>query len=54
MSKGRDFIKQFLSYFFWKWPYKSEAIKMDAMGNRVNKARGAYYGKAASARHPER
>jgi hypothetical protein len=25
-----------------------------SVGNRVNKARGAYYGKAASARHPER
>ena len=24
-----NFIKQSLSYFFWKWPYKSEAIKMD-------------------------
>ena len=23
------FIKQSLSYFFWKWPYKSEVIKMD-------------------------
>ena len=28
-AEGRDFIKQSLSYFFWKWPYKSEAIKMD-------------------------
>ena len=28
-DEGRDFIKQSLSYFFWKWPYKSEVIKMD-------------------------
>ena len=28
-EEGRDFIKQSLSYFFWKWPYKSEVIKMD-------------------------
>ena len=28
-DKGRDFIKQALSYFFWKWPYKREDLKMD-------------------------
>ena len=29
---GKEFIKQSLSYFFWKWPYKenSEVIKMDS------------------------
>ena len=29
-DEGRDFIKKSLSYFFWKWPYKSEVIKMDS------------------------
>ncbi len=28
-DKGRDFIKQALSYFFWKWPYKRGNLKMD-------------------------
>ena len=28
-DKGRDFIKQALSYFFWKWPYKRGDLKMD-------------------------
>ena len=28
-DKGRNFIKQALSYFFWKWPYKRGNLKMD-------------------------
>ncbi len=28
-DKGRDFIKQALSYFLWKWPYKRGNLKMD-------------------------
>lgn len=28
-GKGRDFIKQALSYFLWKWPYKRGNLKMD-------------------------
>ena len=28
-TEGKDFIKQSLSYFLWKWPYKREVIKMD-------------------------
>ena len=28
-DKGRDFIKQALSYFFWKRPYKRGDLKMD-------------------------
>ena len=28
-DKGRNFIKQALSYFFWKWPYKRGDLKMD-------------------------
>ena len=28
-DKGRDFVKQALSYFLWKWPYKRENLKMD-------------------------
>ena len=32
-----DFIKQALSYFFWKWPYKSEVIKMDSPEAIANK-----------------
>ena len=27
--EGRDFIKQSLSYFLWRWPNKHEDIKMD-------------------------
>ena len=36
-DEGRDFIKQSLSYFFWKWPYKSEDIKMDRPEIMANK-----------------
>jgi hypothetical protein len=36
-DEGRDFIKQSLSYFFWKWPYKSEVIKMDSPEALKNK-----------------
>ncbi len=36
-DEGRDFIKQSLSYFFWKWPYKSEVIKMDSPEAIANK-----------------
>ena len=36
-DEGKDFIKQSLSYFFWKWPYKSEAIKMDSPEAIANK-----------------
>lgn len=36
-DEGRDFIKQALSYFFWKWPYKSEVIKMDSPEAIANK-----------------
>ena len=36
-EEGRDFIKQSLSYFFWKWPYKSEVIKMDSPEALKNK-----------------
>ena len=32
-----DFIKQALSYFFWKWPHKSEEIKMDSPEAIANK-----------------
>jgi len=28
-DKGRDFIKQALAYFLWKWPYKRGNLKMD-------------------------
>ena len=28
-DKGRNFIKQALSYFFWKWPYNHGSMKMD-------------------------
>ncbi len=28
-DEGRDFIKQALSYFLWKWPYKRGYLKMD-------------------------
>ena len=27
--EGRDFIKQSLSYFLWRWPHKHEDMKMD-------------------------
>lgn len=27
--EGRDFIKQSLSYFLWRWPNKHKDIKMD-------------------------
>ena len=36
-NEGKDFIKQALSYFFWKWPYKSEVIKMDSPEAIANK-----------------
>ena len=36
-DEGRIFIKQALSYFFWKWPYKSEVIKMDSPEAIANK-----------------
>lgn len=36
-DEGRDFIKQSLSYFIWKWPYKSEVIKMDSPEAIANK-----------------
>jgi hypothetical protein len=36
-DEGKDFIKQSLSYFFWKWPYKSEEIKMDSPEAIANK-----------------
>ena len=36
-DKGRDFIKQALSYFFWKWPYKREDLKMDRPEILANK-----------------
>lgn len=36
-DEGKDFIKQSLSYFFWKWPYKSEVIKMDSPEAIANK-----------------
>ena len=36
-DEGMDFIKQSLSYFFWKWPYKSEVIKMDSPEALKNK-----------------
>ncbi|WP_295679076.1 Rpn family recombination-promoting nuclease/putative transposase [uncultured Fibrobacter sp.] len=36
-DEGRNFIKQSLSYFFWKWPYKSEVIKMDSPEAIANK-----------------
>ena len=36
-NEGKDFIKQSLSYFFWKWPYKSEVIKMDSPEAIANK-----------------
>jgi hypothetical protein len=36
-DEGRNFIKQALSYFFWKWPYKSEVIKMDSPEAIANK-----------------
>ena len=36
-DEGRDFIKQSLSYFFWKWPYKGEVIKMDSPEALKNK-----------------
>ena len=28
-DKGKDFIKQALAYFLWKWPYKRGDLKMD-------------------------
>ena len=28
-EEGRDFIKQSLSYFLWRWPHKHEDMKMD-------------------------
>ena len=28
-DKGKDFIKQALAYFLWKWPYKRGNLKMD-------------------------
>ena len=36
---GREFIRQSLYYFFWKWPYKenSEVIKMDSPEAVANK-----------------
>ena len=36
-DEGKDFIKQALSYFFWKWPHKSEEIKMDSPEAIANK-----------------
>ena len=36
-DEGKDFIKQALSYFFWKWPQKSEGIKMDSPEAIANK-----------------
>ena len=36
-DEGRNFIKQSLSYFFWKWPYRSEVIKMDSPEALKNK-----------------
>ena len=36
-DEGKEFIRQSLSYFFWKWPYRSEAIKMDSPEAIANK-----------------
>ena len=36
-DEGRNFIKQSLSYFFWKWPYRSDVIKMDSPEALKNK-----------------
>ena len=35
--EGRDFIKQSLSYFLWRWPNKHKDIKMDRPEIMANK-----------------
>ena len=52
-EEGRDFIKQSLSYFFWKWPYKSEVIKMDspeAIANKGYETFGEHFFNAGEAK----
>lgn len=52
-DEGKDFIKQSLSYFFWKWPYKSEVIKMDspeAIANKGYETFGEHFFNAGEAK----
>ena len=56
-EEGRDFIKQSLSYFFWKWPYKSEVIKMDspeAIANKGYETFGEHFFNAGAKKEREK
>ena len=56
-DEGRDFIKQSLSYFFWKWPYKSEVIKMDspeAIANKGYESFGEHFFNAGAKQEREK
>ena len=56
-DEGRDFIKQSLSYFFWKWPYKSEVIKMDspeAIANKGYETFGEHFFNAGAKKEREK
>lgn len=56
-DEGKDFIKQSLSYFFWKWPYKSEVIKMDspeAIANKGYETFGEHFFNAGAKKEREK
>lgn len=56
-NEGKDFIKQSLSYFFWKWPYKSEVIKMDspeAIANKGYETFGEHFFNAGAKKEREK